>query len=86
MTKRSWPCRALIVASFVAAGRAGAEDVDLAVVHRIKAEAFQGSQVMDHLFYLTDVQLKPEHAKLAAYFNVDNGTAKIGDDTRRLPH
>lgn len=33
---------------------ARAEEVDLAVVHRIKAEAFQGSQVMDHLFSLTD--------------------------------
>ncbi len=32
-----------------------AEDVDLATVHRIKAEAFQGSKVMDHLFWLTDV-------------------------------
>jgi hypothetical protein len=32
-----------------------ADDPDLAMVHRIKAEAFQGSQVMDHLFYLTDV-------------------------------
>ncbi len=31
------------------------EPVDLAVIHRIKAEAFQGSQVMDSLFYLTDV-------------------------------
>jgi carboxypeptidase Q len=35
--------------------RLGAEDVDLATVHRIKAEAFQGSKVMDHLFWLTDV-------------------------------
>ena len=33
----------------------GAEEVNLAVLHKIKAEAFQGSQVMDHLFYLTDV-------------------------------
>ncbi len=31
------------------------EDVNLVVVHKIKAEAFQNSQVMDHLFYLTDV-------------------------------
>lgn len=31
------------------------ENVDLAVVHRIKIEAFQSSKVMDHLFYLTDV-------------------------------
>jgi len=34
---------------------AAAEEVDLAVVHRIKAEAFQNGQVMDHLFFLTDV-------------------------------
>jgi carboxypeptidase Q len=33
-----------------------AEDkVDLAVVQRIKMEAFQNSKVMDHLFWLTDV-------------------------------
>ena len=30
------------------------ERVDLATVHRIKAEAFQGSKVMDSLFWLTD--------------------------------
>src|SRR6185295_13288347 len=28
---------------------------DLAVVHRIRQEAWEHSQVMDHLFYLTDV-------------------------------
>lgn len=31
------------------------QQVDLTVLNRIKAEAFQNSQVMDHLFYLTDV-------------------------------
>src|ERR1043166_2988538 len=31
------------------------EAVDLAVVQRIKTEAFQNSKVMDHLFWLTDV-------------------------------
>ena len=31
------------------------EQVDLGVVHRIRAEALQNSQVMEHLFYLTDV-------------------------------
>jgi hypothetical protein len=31
------------------------ERVDLAVINRIKQEAFQNSKVMDHLFYLTDV-------------------------------
>jgi hypothetical protein len=34
----------------------GAEDkADLAVVHRIRAEAFQNSKIMETLFYLTDV-------------------------------
>jgi carboxypeptidase Q len=33
----------------------GAEDVDLATIHRIKVEAFRDSKVMDHLFWLTDV-------------------------------
>lgn len=33
----------------------GAEEIDLSVVHRIKDEAFRGSKVMDHLFFLTDV-------------------------------
>ena len=32
-----------------------AEKVDLTTVHRIKSEAFENSQVMDHMFYLTDV-------------------------------
>ncbi len=31
------------------------ETVDLATLHRIKLEAFRDSQVMDHLFFLTDV-------------------------------
>ena len=32
-----------------------AEDVDLQIVHRIKTEAFQNGKVMDHIYYLTDV-------------------------------
>ncbi len=44
---------AVMLASVVAIG--AQEKIDLAVVNRIKAEAFQNSQVMDHLFYLTDV-------------------------------
>jgi carboxypeptidase Q len=31
------------------------ENVDLGMVHRIKAEAFENSKVMDHMFFLTDV-------------------------------
>jgi carboxypeptidase Q len=47
---------ALVVAVIGAALAAVAEEpVDLKVVHRVKDEAFRNSQVMDHLFYLTDV-------------------------------
>jgi hypothetical protein len=41
--------------SVAAPAVSAAEDVDLATVHRIKTEAFQRSKVMDHLFWLTDV-------------------------------
>ena len=37
------------------AATASEENVDLATIHRIKSEAFLGSHVMDHLFFLTDV-------------------------------
>jgi len=36
------------------AGPAGGEPVDLEAIHRIKDEAFGRSQVMDHLFSMTD--------------------------------
>jgi carboxypeptidase Q len=52
------PMSALLVVvsvSVSASTPAAEEPVDLAIVHRIKQEAFDGSQVMDHLFYLTDV-------------------------------
>ena len=42
----------LLVFSLVSAAQ---ETLDLTIVNRIKAEAFQNSQVMDHLFYLSDV-------------------------------
>jgi len=45
----------VIVAPMAVVATVGAEQADLAVVHRIRNEAFRGSKVMDHLFYLTDV-------------------------------
>ena len=49
-------CRLPLVLLLAAASTAAAQEtVDLAVVHRIKAEAFQSGKVMDHLFFLTDV-------------------------------
>ena len=51
--------RAVFVFLFVwllaAASAPAQEKVDLGAVSRIKAEAFENSKVMDHLFYLTDV-------------------------------
>jgi hypothetical protein len=47
---------AVILIAVVSALPAAAEEkVDLATIHRIKEEAFKNSKVMDHLFYLTDV-------------------------------
>lgn len=41
---------------FLSVSYANSEDpVDLSVIHRIKAEAFENSKVMEHVFYLTDV-------------------------------
>jgi len=48
------PCALVLMMLFPVATRAQ-EKVDLAAIHRIKREAFQESKVMDHLFYLTDV-------------------------------
>ena len=45
----------LLVALVQAWPIAAEEQVDLATIHRIKEEAFKDSKVMDHLFYLTDV-------------------------------
>ncbi len=45
----------LIAALLVSVSGIAQEKVDLTVVNKIKAEAFNNSQVMDHLFYLTDV-------------------------------
>jgi hypothetical protein len=46
---------ALLGAVATIPAHAAAEEVDLAVVHRIKSEAFANGRVMDHLFFLTDV-------------------------------
>ncbi|MEP7362657.1 MAG: M20/M25/M40 family metallo-hydrolase [Acidobacteriota bacterium] len=46
---------AAMLAATIPAALQAAEPVDLAVIQRIKAEAFDNSKVMDHMFYLTDV-------------------------------
>ncbi|HJS58220.1 MAG TPA: hypothetical protein VKA01_08980, partial [Vicinamibacteria bacterium] len=45
----------VIVAPMAVVATVGAEQADLAVVHRIRNEAFRNSKVMEHLFSLTDV-------------------------------
>src|SRR5690348_10537643 len=49
------PAVAAVIAFAISAPLVAEETVDLGVVHRIRQEAFQNSQVMEHLFYLTDV-------------------------------
>jgi carboxypeptidase Q len=54
-TLAHWFLLSLPVAAPLAALPSLAEEpVDLATIHRIKSEAFAGSKVMDHLFWLTD--------------------------------
>jgi carboxypeptidase Q len=45
----------LLAFSMVSMALCAQEKVDLAVIQRIKTEAFQNSKVMDHLFWITDV-------------------------------
>src|SRR5690349_410956 len=47
------------------------ETVNLDVVHRIRDEALQNSRVMDHLFYLTDVN-GPRLTNSPGYFKAAN--------------
>ncbi|HEU5107133.1 MAG TPA: M20/M25/M40 family metallo-hydrolase, partial [Micromonosporaceae bacterium] len=51
----AWAAGSILMATTVAwAAAPGPEKVDLEVVHRIKNEGFQRSQVMDHVYALTD--------------------------------
>jgi Zn-dependent M28 family amino/carboxypeptidase len=47
--------KTLLLLSAIAITLSAEEKVDLAVIQRIKTEAFQNSKVMDHLFWITDV-------------------------------
>src|SRR5579862_3310402 len=47
--------KTLLLLSAIAISLSAEEKVDLAVIQRIKTEAFQNSKVMDHLFWITDV-------------------------------
>jgi carboxypeptidase Q len=53
--RTAWRLIVLLIALALAWPIAAEEKVDLATIHRIKEEAFKDSKVMDHLFYLTDV-------------------------------
>jgi len=45
----------ILIFTLFVTGLAAQEKVDLAVVQRIKTEAFQNSKVMEHLFWMSDV-------------------------------
>ncbi|HUB61739.1 MAG TPA: hypothetical protein VL978_13590 [Puia sp.] len=63
------------------------ENFDISTIQKIRQEGLQDSHVMDITFHLTNAsgdrltsdpaatQLPPEHSKLSACFNIDNGTA-----------
>ena len=45
----------LLLAAIPLTAQEAPEKIDLTVLHDIKSQAFQHSQVMDHLFYISDV-------------------------------
>src|SRR4029077_13038650 len=49
------PLAAALLALVASTSLVAQDAVDLDAVHRIREEALQNSQVMEHLFYLTDV-------------------------------
>ncbi len=51
---RAFIVAAALLSGAIAQAAPGGEPVDLKVVHRIKAEAYENGHVMDHLFWLTD--------------------------------
>jgi hypothetical protein len=51
---RGFKLLSLFVILFALSPAHAGDKVDLAVVHRIKNEAFRNSQVMDHMFFLSD--------------------------------
>src|SRR5579863_8622089 len=55
MTIRALPLALFAFSTPALAQNPAAQPVDLSVIHRIKAEALDNSKVMDHVFYLTDV-------------------------------
>ncbi|MCZ2146671.1 MAG: hypothetical protein LC126_02730 [Bryobacterales bacterium] len=50
--------RLFMLASAAALWLPAEEQPDLAIVHRIRTEAFENSKVMDHMFHLTDVNVQ----------------------------
>jgi len=60
-----------VVALLVSVPLIAEEAIDLSVVHRIRQEALQNSRVMDHLFYLTDVN-GPRLTNSPGYFKAAN--------------
>ena len=48
-------CTALLLFSVASAQEMGGDKVDLDVLNQIKHEAFQNSQVMEHLYYMSEV-------------------------------
>src|SRR5258706_12638240 len=68
-----------VVALVVAIPLFAEEAVDLTVVHRIRQEALQNSQVMEHLFYLTDVS-GPRLTNSPGFFSAADWVVKrLGD-------
>jgi hypothetical protein len=84
---RSHLLLAVVAFGLATAPAPATENLDWAAIGRIRDEGFRRSQVMETAAQLTDVYgprltgspqyMKPGHARLSNYLNLDNGTGKI---------
>lgn len=75
MTLQRFPAVRSVLMLLALAPLQAQERVDLAVLHQIKEEAFHNSKVMDHLFYLTDVN-GPRLTNSPGYFGAADWVVK----------
>jgi hypothetical protein len=85
--RKRWICAAVLVAATATLTAQSREPVDLDAIYRIKAEGFQGSQIMETLEYLTDVHgprlTGSPNARAAADYTVEK-LREWGMETVRL--
>ena len=83
-SRRAWLAGAALLVALapLSAQQAPAERIDYDAIYKISSREY----VSAHFANAADMVLKPAHAKVSGYFNVDNGTGAIrGGNSRPQP-